>query len=88
MSPSFTSVIGIFEREAREAQGKPWKALSAEQAAELLTKLSGLPKDNATRQGFDDLKRAVAETYYSTETGMKEMGWTGAIAFPTPAACG
>lgn len=84
----FTSVIGMFEREAREAQGKPWKALSAEQATELLTKMSGLPKDNVTRQGFDDLKRAVAETYYSTETGMKEMGWTGAIAFPTPAVCG
>lgn len=83
----FTSVLGIFERQARDAQGKPWKSLSAEQANALLTKISALPASDATRQGFDDLKQAVAETYYSTEPGMKEMGWTGAIAFPPPVAC-
>ena len=40
-----------------------------------------LPKDDATRQSFDTLKAAVAETYYSTEPGMKEMGWAGNVAF-------
>jgi hypothetical protein len=83
----FTSVLGLFEREAREAQGKPWKALTAEQSTALLTRISALPQDNATRQGFDDLKEAVAETYYSTEPGMKEMGWTGQIAFAPPSIC-
>jgi hypothetical protein len=83
-----TQVLGMFEREAREAQGKPWKALTAQESAALLTKISALPEGDARRQGFDDLKRAVAETYYSTEPGMKEMGWTGAFAFAAPAICG
>lgn len=83
----FTSVIGAFEREARESQGKPWKALPAEQANALLMKISGMPGDNATRKAFDDLKAAIAETYYSTEVGMKEMGWQGTVAFTPPKAC-
>jgi hypothetical protein len=85
----FTSVIGSFEREARAADGKPWKALAADQATALLTRISALPGDDSMRQGFDDLKRAIAETYYSSEQGMKEMGWTGNFAFTAPiAGCG
>lgn len=80
----FTSVIGAFEGQARAAQGKPWKSLSSEQANALLTKISGLPKDDASRKAFDDLKAAVAETYYSTEVGMKEMGWQGNVAHAAP----
>jgi hypothetical protein len=83
-----TQVIGAFEREAREAHGKPWKALTAEQATALLTKLSQLPDDAPLRQAFEGVKAAVAETYYSTEAGMKELGWAGNVAFVPPSACG
>jgi hypothetical protein len=83
----FLSVLGAFEREAREAQGKPWKSLAAAQATALLTKISALPASEPMRQAFDDLKWAVAETYYSTEPGMKEMGWVGNFAFVPPRAC-
>lgn len=81
-------VIGAFEREAREAHGKPWKSLTAEQATALLTKVSGLPEEAPMRQAFEGVKAAVAETYYSSEPGMKELGWTGNWAFTPPAACG
>jgi hypothetical protein len=81
-------VIGAFEREAREAHGKPWKALTAEQATALLTKFSTLPDGNPMRQAFEGVKAAVAETYYSTEIGMKELGWQGNVAFVPPSACG
>lgn len=84
----FTQALGAFEREAREAYGTPWKALTAEQSAALLTKISGRPDGDDTRGPFDAIKRAVAETYYSTEVGMKELGWNGGIAFAPPAACG
>jgi hypothetical protein len=83
-----TQVIGAFEREAREAHGKPWKSLTAEQSTALLTKFSGLPDDAPMRQAFEGVKVAVAETYYSTEIGMKELGWTGNWAFTPPATCG
>jgi hypothetical protein len=81
-------VIGAFERVAREAHGKPWKALTAEQATALLTKISTQPGSDPIRRGFDGLKSAVAETYYSTEVGMKELGWNSNVVFSPPAACG
>jgi hypothetical protein len=84
----FTQALGAFEREAREAHGKPWKALTAEQSSALLTKISALPTDDASRRAFDGIKGAVAETYYSSEAGMKELGWNGSVAFAPPAPCG
>ncbi len=83
----FTQALGAFERDARAAHGKPWKALSAEQAASVLTKLSALADGDEARGHFDGIKRAVAETYYSTEVGMKELGWQGTVAFVPPTAC-
>jgi hypothetical protein len=83
-----TQVIGAFERVAREAHGKPWKSLTAEEATALLTKISTQPGSDPIRSGFDGLKSAVAETYYSTEVGMKELGWNSNVVFSPPAACG
>jgi hypothetical protein len=79
--------LGAFEREARAAHGVAWKTLSAEQANALLTKISAQPDTDASRQAFDDIKGAVAESYYSTEVGMKELGWDGSMTFAPPAAC-
>ena len=84
----FTQALGAFEREAREAHGMPWKALTAVQATALLTKISGQPDSDATRQAFDSIKGAVAETYYSSEIGKKELGWDGSVAFAPPSVCG
>jgi hypothetical protein len=84
----FAQAIGAFEREAREAHGVPWKALNALQATALLTKISQLPDSVVSRQAFDGIKGAVAETYYSSEVGMKELGWNGGVAFAPPAVCG
>jgi hypothetical protein len=83
----FTQVLGAFEREARAAHGVPWKALTTEQASALLTKISTQPDSDASRQAFDSIKGAVAETYFSTEVGMKELGWDGSVAFTPPAVC-
>jgi hypothetical protein len=80
--------IGAFEAEARAAHGAPWKSLTAEQANALLTKISTRPEGDASRQAFDRIKGAVAETYYSTEIGMKELGWNGSVTFAPPSICG
>lgn len=84
----FMQALGAFEREAREAHGKPWKTLTAEQAAASLTKFSALPDVDERRGPFDAIKRSVAETYYASEPGMKELGYNGNIAFTPPAVCG
>jgi gluconate 2-dehydrogenase subunit 3-like protein len=84
----FIQVLGAFELEARAAHGVSWKALTAAQATALLTKLSTQPATEPSRRAFDDLKRAVAESYFSTEAGMKELGWNGSITFTPPGVCG
>lgn len=83
----FTQALGAFERAAREAQGKPWKELTAEEATALLTRISTQPGSDVIRQAFDGIKGAVAETYFQTEVGMKELGWDGSVAFAPPSAC-
>jgi hypothetical protein len=83
----FVQALGAFEAEARAANGLPWKALSAEQAGALLTRISTLPDSDPSRHAFDRIKGAVAETYYQTETGMTELGWDGSVAFAPPVAC-
>lgn len=84
----FISVLGAFELEARTAHGAPWKSLTPDQATALLTKISTQPATEPSRRAFDDLKRAVAETFYNTEVGMKELGWNGSVTFAPPAVCG
>ena len=85
---SFMQALGAFEGEARAANGLPWKSLTAEQANTLLTKISTLPDNDRSRHAFDRIKGAVAETYYQTEAGMKELGWNGSITFSPPSVCG
>lgn len=84
----FMQAIGAFEGEARAANGAPWKSLPAEQATALLTKISTQPDSAPARQAFDRIKGAVAETYYQSETGMKELGWDGSVTFAPPSICG
>jgi hypothetical protein len=84
----FMQAIGAFEREAREAHGTPWKTLNVAQSTALLTKISTQPSGDPARQAFDGIKGAVAETYFATEAGLKELGWNGGVAFAAPAACG
>jgi len=84
----FMQALGAFEREARAVNGMPWKALTAEQATALLTKISTQPASDVSRLAFDRIKGTVSESYYSTEVGLKELGWNGSIAFAPPSVCG
>ena len=46
----FIQAIGAFERQAREAHGKPWKSLTAAESTALLTKMSEAPGSDGTRR--------------------------------------
>jgi hypothetical protein len=84
----FVQAIGAFERQAREAHGKPWKSLAAAEATALLAKMSEAPASEATRRAFEMIKGGVAETYFATEAGLKELGWNRSVMFASPIACG
>jgi len=85
---NFMQALGAFEGEARVANGVPWKSLTADQATALLTKISAQPDSDVSRHAFERIKGAVAETYFQTEVGMKELGWNGSVAFAPPGICG
>lgn len=85
---NFMQALGAFEQAARAANAGPWKALTSDQSTALLTKISTLPDSDPAREAFDRIKGAVSETYFSTEIGLKELGWNGSVAFAPPSVCG
>jgi hypothetical protein len=50
--------------------------------------MSTAPAPDAGRRAFELVKGAVSETYYSTQAGMKDLGWNGAVMFAAPINCG
>jgi gluconate 2-dehydrogenase subunit 3-like protein len=84
----FLNALGALEGESIERFGHPWKALSPAQQVELLTAASTAApgaKDasGATRatlrDHFDHLKGWISGAYFSSEIGMRELGWTGNV---------
>ena len=85
----FLQALGALEGEAIARFQHPWKTLTAAQHVELLTAVStatGGEKDKAgavarptLRDHFDNLKGWVVGAYYSSEAGMRELGWTGNV---------
>ena len=84
----FLGALGALEGEAIARFRRPWKALSAAQQVELLTAASTATagqKDAAgvthptLRDHFENLKGWIVGGYYSSEAGMRELGWTGNV---------
>ena len=93
---AFLASLSEFESEAQKDYGKPLVSLSEIQHKELLTSasaVSGSDKYESTqmpanfRDSFENLKGWIVGTYYSTEQGMRELGWTEDVYFEAPAEC-
>jgi hypothetical protein len=84
----FLQSIGALEGLAIAEHRKAWKMLSAAEATALLTKASTADVKAPLRRSFDQVKGWIAGAYYSSEAGMKDLGWTGAMMFPALPACG
>ncbi len=97
----FLQALGGFEQLAMARHRVSWKQLSEQQQNELLsvasTEKPGTPEQprGAARGGpqvtirdhFEHLKGWIAGAYYSSEIGMRELGWTGNVVFPTFPGC-
>jgi hypothetical protein len=87
----FLSALGGLDGEARARFGKPWKSLTEPQQIELLTAASTLAPGGTAgrnlRDHFDEIKGWVVGSYYSTEAGMRELGWTGNQFYPSFPGC-
>ena len=84
---SFLSALGAFEGKALEKSKGPWASLRAAQQNEILTEASTAASGTPLREHFDLLKGWIAGAYYSSEIGMRELGWTGNVMHPEFPGC-
>lgn len=77
---AFLGAIGTFDMAAIERHGTPWTSITAAQQDAVLQDASSTePATSALRSAFQNLKGWIAGAYYSSEPGMRELGWTGNV---------
>jgi hypothetical protein len=75
---AFVGALGAFDMAAAKKHGKGWVAITAAEQDALLREASTADvKTSALRTHFENLKGWVAGAYYSSEQGMRELGWNG-----------
>jgi len=87
---AFLAALGAIEGEAIGRYGRSWKGLEPSQRHELLTALATGPSSRTSRYGldtapaaptprdrFDELKARIAVAYFTSEPGLRELGYTG-----------
>ena len=95
----FAAAIAAFDGEARKRFAESFPALDESQKNELLRDASAAPaKKNSEgtdagkkiaglHEHFENLKGWVSVAYYSSEIGMKELGWTADRVFASFPGC-
>ncbi|HET9176722.1 MAG TPA: gluconate 2-dehydrogenase subunit 3 family protein [Terriglobia bacterium] len=92
----FLASLSAFEAESLKRFSRPYKDSTETQQNEILA-FASAAKPGETAEGqsqrvsigdhFENIKRWVAEAYFSSEIGMKELGWTGNVFFTSFPGC-
>ena len=82
----FVEGLAAFEAESGKRFGKHLTALEGAQLDELLTDASA-GKAAELQPHFENLKGWIAGAYYSSEMGMRELGWTPDRVFASFQGC-
>jgi|SRR5882672_3556584 len=76
----FANSLAAIESESSSKYGKRFPSLSEAAKNELLTNASTATKtvggEPGLRDAFENLKEWISGSYYSSEIGMRELGWT------------
>ena len=92
----FLASLSAFEAESLKRFSHPYKEVPENQQNEILESASTMkPADAAEgqlqratmRDHFENIKNWIVGAYYSSEIGMKELGWTGQVIFPGFPGC-
>ena len=75
---NFLGALGAFDMAAIRQHGKAWQAITAAQQDALLKEASA-QEASTLGPSFQNLKGWIAGAYYSSEPGMRELGWTGNV---------
>jgi hypothetical protein len=77
---AFLGSLGAFDMIASTRHGSPWVGITAAQQDALLREASTADeKTSALRGHFQNLKDWIAGAYYSSEIGVRELGWEGKL---------
>lgn len=81
---AFLGALGAFDMAAIQKHSKAWTLLTAAEQDALLQAASTADSGRASgkttmRDHFQNLKGWISGAYYSSEAGMKELGWTGNV---------
>jgi hypothetical protein len=74
---AFLGALGAFDMAAIQKHGKAWKLITAAEQDAFLQEASSKPVKLAP--AFQNLKGWISGAYYSSEPGMRELGWTGNV---------
>jgi hypothetical protein len=82
----FLESLSAFEGESLRQFSRPFLRLTVPERDAVLAALATRPAPQASGAGtdpapFDNLKGWVSGAYYSSEIGMRELGWTGNVFF-------
>jgi hypothetical protein len=94
----FAESLAVFEAESQKRFGKRFPSLDANQQNILLTDASAHPakedlsgsagrENRGLHKDFENLKGWISGAYYSSEMGMRELGWTPDRVFASFPAC-
>lgn len=83
----FLGALGAFDMAAIATHGKVWTAITPQEQDALMREASTAESATAMRSHFENLKTWIAGAYYSSEQGMRELGWTGNVFFPELPGC-
>jgi hypothetical protein len=94
----FVDSLTAFEAESQKRFAKGFPSLDAGQQTMLLTDATTAPAGEDSAGGaakenpglhahFENLKGWISGAYYSSEAGMRELGWTGDYAFERFPGC-
>jgi hypothetical protein len=92
----FIASLSAFEAESLKRFSHPYKNLTVSQQNDILTSASTAKHGEASgdqphpvtlRDHFENLKSWISGAYYSSEIGMKELGWTDQVFFTSFPGC-
>lgn len=76
----FLGALGAFDLAAVQRHSQPWAHLSANEQTAILQEASTADAPKTPLGGpFQNLKTWIVGAYYSSEPGMRELGWTGGV---------
>jgi hypothetical protein len=80
----FVASLASMDSAAQKAFGRGFHLLAASERSQILTSVS---TQEPHQEDFDNLREWITVAYYSSEEGMRELGWTGKHAFGSLPPC-